>query len=140
MTYYNFSNIRYAAPPTGELRFAAPQEPIRNRSAGVQDGSYGRICPQAYTPWQSPSLVNAAPGENESEDCLFLDVVVPSTIWNIRHKGGRPVIVWIHGGGYQLGSKLGSPASNPLGLLDRSFQEDAEGAIWVAMNYRVSDF
>ncbi|EAT78135.1 hypothetical protein SNOG_14595 [Parastagonospora nodorum SN15] len=36
--FYNFSNIRYAAPPVGNLRFAPPQAPAENRSA-VNTGS-----------------------------------------------------------------------------------------------------
>lgn len=135
--YYNFSNIRYAAPPVDSLRFQLPQDPVNNRSAGVQDGTYGKICPQSYTPWQNTKLVTAPPGELESEDCLFLDVVVPDQIWNHRCNSSRPVMVWIHGGGFQIGAKWGGPMTNPLGLQDRSFDEDGEGAIWVGLNYRV---
>ncbi|KAK9802291.1 putative Alpha/Beta hydrolase protein [Seiridium cardinale] len=80
-TYYNFSNIRYAAPPVGKLRFQAPEDPVNNRSAGIQDGKYGKICPQAYAPWQNTALVAAPPGEHESEDCLFLDVVLGAFGW-----------------------------------------------------------
>lgn len=137
-TYYNFSNIRYAAPPVADLRFLAPKDPIDNRSAGVQDGKYGKICPQAYTPWQNSALVTAPPGEHESEDCLFLDVVVPKGVWDQRCSVSRPVIVWIHGGGFQIGAKYGTPDSNPLGLLDRSFADNGEGVIWIGLNYRVS--
>jgi hypothetical protein len=142
-TYYNFSNIRYAAPPVGARRFQKPADPPANRTAGVQDGAaYGKICPQAYTPWQSRTLVTAPPGEHESEDCLFLDVIVPADAWDQRCGGGagarRPVLVWIHGGGFQIGAKYGTPDSNPLGLLDRSFEDDGEGVIWVGLNYRVS--
>lgn len=137
-TYYNFSNIRYAAPPVESLRFQLPQDPIDNRSVGVQDGSYGKICPQAYTPWQSSAFVTAPPGELESEDCLFLDVVVSEKIWNQRSNASRPVIVWIHGGGYQIGAKWGGPMTNPLGLLDRTYDNEEDGAIWVGLNYRVS--
>lgn len=136
-TYYNFSNIRYAAPPTGSLRFQLPQDPVNNRSAGVQNGSYGKMCPQAYTPWQNSAFVTAPPGEAESEDCLFLDVVVPEQVWNERCNASRPVVVWIHGGGFQIGAKWGSPLTNPLGLLDRSFDEDAEGVVWIGLQYRV---
>jgi acetylcholinesterase len=39
--FYSFSNIRYAAPPVGNLRFAAPQPPARNRSA-VNNGGTSR--------------------------------------------------------------------------------------------------
>lgn len=82
--------------------------------------------------------MKAPPGELESEDCLFLDVVVPKKAWDEKCNRTRPVIVWIHGGGYQIGAKWGTPASNPVGLLDQSFIDGAEGAIWVGMNYRVS--
>lgn len=136
--YYNFSNIRYAAPPAGSLRFQLPQDPVNNRSAGVQEGTYGKICPQSYTPWQNPKFVTAPPGELESEDCLFLDVVVPEPVWDQRCNSSRPVMVWIHGGGFQIGAKWGGPLTNPLGLQDRSFDGDGEGVIWVGLNYRVS--
>ena len=39
--FYNFSNIRYAAPPIGNLRFAPPEAPAENRSS-INDGSVGR--------------------------------------------------------------------------------------------------
>ncbi|KAL3425899.1 acetylcholinesterase [Phlyctema vagabunda] len=133
--YLNFSNIRYAAPPLEERRFTAPAEPLKNRSAGVQDGSYGKICPQAYARWQLGANVLNPPAENESEDCLFLDVVVPKTVY--ESNASVPVLVWFHGGGYAIGSKYAQ--GSPVGLLDRSF-EAGEGAIWVGMNYRLGAF
>ena len=39
--FYNFSNIRYAAPPVGELRFAPPEAPAENRSI-INNGTIGR--------------------------------------------------------------------------------------------------
>jgi hypothetical protein len=39
--FYNFSNIRYAAPPIGNLRFALPEAPVKNRSS-INDGGVGR--------------------------------------------------------------------------------------------------
>jgi hypothetical protein len=39
--FYNFSNIRYAAPPVGNLRFAPPQAPTQNRSS-VNKGQTSR--------------------------------------------------------------------------------------------------
>ena len=53
--FYNFSNIRYAAPVTGENRFAAPQPPAVNRSV-IQNGAQGRICPQASPAWVLTAL------------------------------------------------------------------------------------
>jgi len=48
--FYNFSNIRYAAPPVGNLRFAPPQAPAMNRKT-VQTGGQFRICAQAGPAW-----------------------------------------------------------------------------------------
>ena len=49
--FYNFSNVRYAAPPTGDLRFRPPQPPAQNRGE-VQTGDVGRICAQASPAWE----------------------------------------------------------------------------------------
>lgn len=38
------------------------------------------------------------------EDCLFLDVVVPGGV--SQSNGGKPVMVWIHGGGYFFGHRM----------------------------------
>lgn len=57
---YNFTNIRYAAPPTGALRFRAPQPPVQNRSV-IQTGLPDRICPQATPAWQDISMQSAIP-------------------------------------------------------------------------------
>ncbi|RDW77798.1 hypothetical protein BP6252_05851 [Coleophoma cylindrospora] len=139
--YYNFSNIRYAAPPVGNLRFEATQPPLNNRSAGIQDGSYGNICPQAYAEWQlgALSLLDGAP--NENEDCLFADVIVPKSIYDnksLNQSRSVPVIVWFYGGGYTLGSKYS--AGNPTGLLDQSLNTSTGGQIFVSFNYRLGAF
>jgi carboxylesterase type B len=157
--YYSFSNIRYAAPPVGDLRFAAPQAPAVDRSQ-VQTGSVNRICPQANPAWEiiagqwipeyllenktsftmsdfnltiPSSNSSAATATGETEDCLFLDVVVPEGIFNSNKQ--HPVLVWIYGGGYTAGSKSGS--GNPAGLLERSQLDNSSGVIYVAMNYRL---
>ena len=160
-TGYYFNNIRYAAPPTGENRFRAPQAPVTNRSV-VQTGSPDRICPQAEPAWLLTALeyiplylagqtvFNASSFNTSSaassglpvqdprttEDCLFLDVVVPEGIFAKAGKGyGAPVLVWIYGGGYTVGSK--SDGYNPAGLLARSEGDNAEGVIYVSLNYRL---
>lgn len=62
--FYNFSNIRYAAPPVGDLRFRAPQPPEKNRGQ-VQTGSPDRICAQADPAW----LLIAEQYCNSNLDC-----------------------------------------------------------------------
>ncbi|TKX25031.1 hypothetical protein C1H76_2741 [Elsinoe australis] len=160
--YYNFSNIRFAAPPVGDLRFAAPQAPAKNRGA-VQDGQQNRICAQANPAWTAiasqfvprylagqrqfnsssfvtpPASIPAqAPGT--TEDCLFLDVFIPEQVWQRRNNKGKkaPVLVWLYGGGYTAGSKAGS--GSPAGLLERSQNNNGTGIIYVAPNYRLGAF
>ncbi|KAG9380385.1 PnbA Carboxylesterase type B [Pyrenophora tritici-repentis] len=157
--FYNFSNIRYAAPPVGNLRFAPPQAPAVNRSA-VNNGDAARICPQANPAWNAVAaralarevlgvpplnMTYTAPGANasspiptpdprESEDCLFLDVFVPEDVLDNVGKGyGAPVLVWIYGGGYTGGSKN----NNPAGLLAASGNSTNGDIIYVALNYRL---
>lgn len=51
---------------------------------------------------------------------------------------GAPVLVWIYGGGYTSGDK--TAAGNPAGLISQSLENDNEGVIFVAMNYRLGLF
>ena len=88
-----FRDIPYAAPPVGNLRFQPPQPP--QSWTGVRSAlDMGPACPQ---------LIDADPTEiNDSvmaEDCLSLNVWTPRT-----DAGKRPVMVWIHGGAFVVGS------------------------------------
>ncbi|PLB34954.1 alpha/beta-hydrolase [Aspergillus candidus] len=156
---YNFSNIRYAAPPVGDLRFRAPEPPVSNRSA-VQTGAEGRVCPQARPIWstkiQMPFLQSLLSGQpfNQStnissypytpapldprttEDCLFLDVVVPKRVFD-RGAGSAPVIVYFTGGGWSSGDKTDY---NPTGLIGRSEGREGDGFVYVALNHRLGAF
>ncbi|KAL2827732.1 alpha/beta-hydrolase [Aspergillus cavernicola] len=149
---YNFSNIRFAAAPVGDLRFRAPAPPIVNRTT-AQTGSEARICPQALPSWMPQSMSNAISyvsngsitsmgpvlmDPRASEDCLFLNVVVPKKIFKTSGKKmkGAPVLVWIYGGGYTGGSKTGQGSGSPVGLLRRG----DNGFVYVAINYRLGAF
>ncbi|MEV0614187.1 carboxylesterase family protein [Nonomuraea sp. NPDC050404] len=84
-----FRGIRYARPPVGDLRWRPP-EPVARWRGVVPAMASGPACPQASdNPKES----------SEAEDCLTLDVTVP------RKKAGgpRPVMVWLHGGGFNAG-------------------------------------
>ena len=52
-----------------------------------------------------------------------------------------PVIVWIHGGGYVVGSKSTQGSSgDPTGLLKAAQQNNGKGAVFVSLNYRLGAF
>ncbi|KAI5853187.1 carboxylesterase family protein-like protein [Morchella snyderi] len=135
--YYVYRNIRYAAPPTGKLRFAAPQPPLVQE--GIQTGYKGHSCVQEIPDWISNvtslrwMIKNAVfGGINDNEDCLFLDVAAPK---NATKESKLPVIVWIYGGGYIFGRKDWYPY-NPTGMMRRT----EGGVVYVAMNYRMGAY
>ena len=95
---WSFSGIPYAVPPVGPLRWQPPVE-ARPWTGTKECHAFGPIAPQ--TPPIPGMSVGGAPDE-QSEDCLTLNV------WT-RKLGGepRPVMVWIHGGGFNSGTGAG---------------------------------
>ena len=86
-----FLGIRFAAPPIGDLRFRRPQPPLN--TTGIQSAKeYGSIC---YS-------VGEGLVEGHSEDCLFLNIWIPS---NATADSKLPVLFWIQGGGYNTNSQ-----------------------------------
>ncbi|WP_296172117.1 carboxylesterase family protein [uncultured Brevundimonas sp.] len=118
----SFKNIPYAAPPIGDLRWRAPRP--APRWTEVRDASaYGDDCIQARPMWDDTQTRLPV-----SEDCLSLNVWTPKTSAN----GPAPVIVWIHGGGFVMGS-----GSQPI--FDGA-RLAARGAVVVTFNYRLGRF
>ena len=89
-----FKGIPYAAPPVGALRWMPPEPPVP--WAGVREAlEYGCWAPQNRGALDD--VMGAETGA-QSEDCLSLNIWTPGLI------GRRPVMVWIHGGGFTIGS------------------------------------
>eukprot|EP00405_Crypthecodinium_cohnii_P012793 CAMPEP_0206434000 /NCGR_PEP_ID=MMETSP0324_2-20121206/8862_1 /ASSEMBLY_ACC=CAM_ASM_000836 /TAXON_ID=2866 /ORGANISM="Crypthecodinium cohnii, Strain Seligo" /LENGTH=563 /DNA_ID=CAMNT_0053900361 /DNA_START=85 /DNA_END=1776 /DNA_ORIENTATION=+ len=116
-----FRGIPYAAAPVGELRWVPPQPGPTWK--GVRDAEhFGNIC------------LNTTGTEGGSEDCLFLNVFAP--LESDADESKLPVMVWVHGGGYEQGSSNLYDATKMVNYLVRSEQR----AIVVSMNYRLHIF
>jgi para-nitrobenzyl esterase len=90
-----WKGVRYAAAPVGELRFRAPQPPAR--CTEVADATaFGPACPQPRFPNLPLDL-----GAPQGEDCLRLNVWASA---DTKPGDAKPVMVWVHGGAYVLGS------------------------------------
>ena len=108
-----FKGIPFAAPPLRNLRWQPP-DPIAAWD-GVRDATAaGPVCMQGGN-------------QEQSEDCLFLNVWAPR-----ESITSRPVMVWIHGGGFVSGS-----GSDPL---TDGTQLASQGVIVVTLNYRLGLF
>jgi para-nitrobenzyl esterase len=105
-----FLGLPYAAPPMGDLRFAPPAPPQTFKTPLAAD-AFGHTAMQAPsasatnpTSELGKALQTVFPSrkdvEDQSEDCLYLN------IWTHEARAARkrPVMVWLHGGGFAYGS------------------------------------
>lgn len=115
-----FKGIPYAAPPVGDLRWRSPQ-PVPAWDGTLTTTEFGPQCYQKQFPQFGLALAPI------SEDCLTLNVFAPAEM-DAKH----PVMVWIHGGGFQLGA-----SSLPF-YESTAFAED--GVVLVTVNYRLDRF
>ncbi|GAA3597443.1 carboxylesterase family protein [Kineosporia mesophila] len=115
-----FLGIPYAAPITPERRFLAPQP--RQPWGGVREATaLSDVSPQI--PTYGPVGTRAASALHTGEDFLTVNVRTPST------DGAAPVLFWIHGGGYAVGS------ANEGALQTGAFA--ASGVVEVTANHRL---
>lgn len=94
---YIFKGIPYAAPPVGEQRWLPPQ-PVKPWRGLYQAQTFKAISPQNWSPLND-LIPDFGIMEPQSEDCLYLNVWSPGL-----DDARRPVLFWIHGGAFNLGS------------------------------------
>lgn len=116
---WQWLGIPYAKPPIGDLRWRPPQPPaawtgVRDAVAWADQAAQGT----AYQKYGEGGM---------SEDCLYLNVTAPKNASNL------PVMVWFHGGGYQILSSNTKGYNNPESLTTK-------GVVLVTVNHRLNIF
>lgn len=135
----SFNGIPFADPPVKELRLRPPQ-PLSKPFGTVKSTKNPRACPQFYFQVKSESLPSNALGtitnlpllqavQDSGEDCLTINVIRPP---GTNSTSKLPVLFWIFGGGFELGSTQQYDGSQ---FVARSIELN-EPVVWVAVNYR----
>ncbi len=124
---YIFRGIPYAAPPVDGLRFMPPQPPTPWTGTRASL-AYGPVCPQP-TRWRNDYLAFVYDWDEgyAQENCLCLNVWTPG----LGAHDQRPVMVWLHGGGFSAGSSQELPSYEGTRLSRRG------DVVVVSINHRL---
>lgn len=139
----SFKGIPFAESPAGASRLRAPS-PVATPFGTIQATSVPAACPQFYLQVDTSNLPSEVTGElldtpfgqqiqNEDEDCLNLNVQRPT---GTTADSKLPVVVWIFGGGFELGSTQTYDGSS---FVKKSVSL-GQPVMYVAINYRVGGF
>ncbi|OCK98268.1 putative extracellular lipase [Cenococcum geophilum 1.58] len=137
-----FNGIPFAQPPTGSLRLKPPQ-PLTSALGTVTATGTAKACPQFFfqvdssLPMDILSMILDLPifqtVTNAGEDCLTINVNRPT---GTTSSSKLPVLFWIFGGGFELGSALTYDGAS---LVADSITQ-GKPIIFVGVNYRVGGF
>jgi para-nitrobenzyl esterase len=117
---HRWRSIPYARPPVGALRFRAPEAAQPWPGVRYCHG-FTKCAPQE----RRYAMLGLGKFQPIGEDCLTLNVVAPET----PESESLPVMVFVHGGGYILGSSA-TPIYDGVALARR-------GCVYVSVNYRL---
>jgi para-nitrobenzyl esterase len=136
---HTFKGVRYGAPPLGPARFKPPQRPtpwtatetaFAYGAPAIQSAGPETIHPVNDTTAQFDAIYNVGSDMKvENEDCLYLNVWTKGVGDNAK----RPVMVWIHGGGFNYGSG-GWPIYDGANLARRG------DVVLITVNHRLNAF
>jgi len=116
------TRLRYAQPPVGPRRFAAPEP--STPWEGHQDCSQERSPVPPQLPSRLAKVMGTYPVEQD-EDCLHLDIWIPNT-----GRGPLPVLVFIHGGAFMT-------CGGGMGCYDGTALAAREGVVVINISYRL---
>jgi para-nitrobenzyl esterase len=119
---YVFKGIPYAAPPLGRLRWLPPQ-PVVPWEGVRRAKAFGPNPPQNMLPGEPIEFLRMEGPQDE--DCLYLNIWTPAP-----DNSRRPVMVWIHGGAFVIGS-----GSQPV--FDTGVLAARGDVVYVTINYRL---
>lgn len=139
----SFNGVPFAQPPTGSLRLKPPK-PIESSLGTVEATGIAKSCPQFFFSTDNTEFPGSVVGmlanipifqqvTNAGEDCLSVSIRRPV---GTTADSKLPVLVWIYGGGFELGSSFmydGAP------LVQSSVDKDMP-IVFVAISYRVGGF
>ncbi|XP_062430644.1 neuroligin-4, X-linked isoform X2 [Rhea pennata] len=133
-----YLGVPYASPPTGERRFQPPEPP--SSWTGVRNATqFAAVCPQYLDErsllndmlpvWFTANLDTVVTYvQDQSEDCLYLNIYVPTEDDIHDQNSKKPVMVYIHGGSYMEGTG---------NMIDGSILASYGNVIVVTLNYRL---
>ncbi|XP_053162948.1 neuroligin-4, X-linked isoform X2 [Hemicordylus capensis] len=133
-----YLGVPYASPPTGERRFQPPEPP--SSWTGVRNATqFAAVCPQYLDErsllndmlpvWFTANLDTVMTYvQDQNEDCLYLNIYVPTEDDIHDQNSKKPVMVYIHGGSYMEGTG---------NMVDGSILASYGNVIVVTINYRL---
>nr|QQY02465.1 acetylcholinesterase [Cryptocotyle lingua] len=132
-----YYGIRYGQAPVGPLRFSKPVPPAPEPGKVFSANELPATCPQPRdTLFQEcPAARMWQPNTLMSEDCLFLNIWVPSQNFGEMNEKEEKlaVMLWIYGGSFYMGTST-------LSVYDGRFLAARQNVIVASMNYRVGPF
>ncbi|XP_004647419.1 neuroligin-4, X-linked isoform X2 [Octodon degus] len=133
-----YLGVPYASPPTGERRFQPPEPP--SSWTGVRNATqFAGVCPQHLDErsllhdmlpiWFTANLDTLMTYvQDQNEDCLYLNIYVPTEDDIHDQNSKKPVMVYIHGGSYMEGTG---------NMIDGSILASYGNVIVITINYRL---
>ncbi|KAJ4051220.1 hypothetical protein NW756_003631 [Fusarium oxysporum] len=130
-----YAGIPYALPPTGNYRWRKPRPlPSSYTYANGEDGPFDATQFKAICPQKTFHVGKAEGGDGTySEDCLFMNIWTPV---GDEKTSKWPVMLWLHGGWFQMGDPSQDPGMDPTELISTG----GLNAIVVAIGYRLNIF